>query len=244
MEVLLGRGGNMRDKVMGTKYFEEFITQQENRILRFSKKLDRGEIKEDRILVVKKKMVELKYSVFESGYSKGKNLEELRMEFLEIVREMPQFWNATSNYLDMLWILSIAIMFEIDGEEWDILLQSVYSSGIDDWLLGFLAASRGGRQNYSEWKIRMSNPYERLKEIILHSEKKVEDIRDYLENKWYNAHKEMAWYDIHKCNEKLYSGYWSFESGAIAKILNIEDSSLKNVSYYPYDLVHYKDNKY
>jgi hypothetical protein len=27
---------------------------------------------------------------------------------------------------------------------------------------------------------------------------------------------------------------------AIAKILNLDDSSLKDVAYYPYDLVHYK----
>ncbi|MDD7379168.1 MAG: DUF1911 domain-containing protein [Lachnospiraceae bacterium] len=37
-----------------------------------------------------------------------------------------------------------------------------------------------------------------------------------------------------------YYGYWSFEAGAIAKILNLDDSSLKDVPYYPYDLVHYK----
>ncbi len=51
----------------------------------------------------------------------------------------------------------------------------------------------------------------------------------------------MGWYDIHKTKEKLYYGYWSFETGAIAKILNLDDSSLKDVSYYPYDLVHYKE---
>ena len=45
---------------------------------------------------------------------------------------------------------------------------------------------------------------------------------------------------LHKAKEKLYYGYWSFEAGAIAKILNLDDSNLKNVPYYPYDLVHYK----
>ena len=50
------------------------------------------------------------------------------------------------------------------------------------------------------------------------------------------------WYDIHKAKEKLYYGYWSFEAGAIAKILNLDDSNLKDVPYYPYDLVHYKSN--
>lgn len=40
--------------------------------------------------------------------------------------------------------------------------------------------------------------------------------------------------------QNIYYGYWSFEAGAIAKILNIDDDSIKNISYYPYDLVHYR----
>lgn len=38
-----------------------------------------------------------------------------------------------------------------------------------------------------------------------------------------------------------YSGYWSYESGAIAKVLQLDDEVLKNVPYYPYDLVHYNN---
>lgn len=41
-------------------------------------------------------------------------------------------------------------------------------------------------------------------------------------------------------NEKLYSGYWSFESGAVVKILGLDDNELEDVKYYPYDLVHFK----
>ena len=37
-------------------------------------------------------------------------------------------------------------------------------------------------------------------------------------------------------------GYWSFESGALVKILGLDDSSLKEVQYYPYDMVHWNEN--
>ena len=33
---------------------------------------------------------------------------------------------------------------------------------------------------------------------------------------------------------------WSFEAGAIAKILNLDDECLKGAKYYPYDLAHFK----
>ena len=44
----------------------------------------------------------------------------------------------------------------------------------------------------------------------------------------------------HQGIDGIYYGYWSFEAGAIAKKLHLDDTSLKNVPYYPYDLVHYK----
>ncbi|MFJ1118057.1 PoNe immunity protein domain-containing protein, partial [Bacillus thuringiensis] len=52
------------------------------------------------------------------------------------------------------------------------------------------------------------------------------------------GHLEEAWYDAHENKHDNYSGYWSFESGAIAKILKLDDSTLKDSSYYPYDMVH------
>ncbi|KXY58127.1 hypothetical protein AT278_02010 [Bacillus cereus] len=50
-------------------------------------------------------------------------------------------------------------------------------------------------------------------------------------------------YDAHENKNKndIYSGYWSFESGAIVKILKLDDSNLKDTSYYPYDMVHYQE---
>jgi hypothetical protein len=37
-------------------------------------------------------------------------------------------------------------------------------------------------------------------------------------------------------------GYWSFENGALVKILGLDDSSLKEVQYYLYDMVHWNEN--
>ncbi|RKO68268.1 DUF1911 domain-containing protein [Sphingobacterium puteale] len=42
-----------------------------------------------------------------------------------------------------------------------------------------------------------------------------------------------------KCN--IHTGYWSFESGALVKILGLDDGHFKELQYYPYDLVHRKD---
>ena len=69
-------------------------------------------------------------------------------------------------------------------------------------------------------------------------ENKIELLKKYLTSEWYNG--DCGSYEAHKSKHNIYYGYWSFEAGAIAKILNLDDTSLKNVPYYPYDLVHYK----
>jgi len=38
-----------------------------------------------------------------------------------------------------------------------------------------------------------------------------------------------------------YYGFWSFDTAALAKILGLDDSALKNNNHYPYDLAHYKN---
>lgn len=42
-------------------------------------------------------------------------------------------------------------------------------------------------------------------------------------------------------DENLYFGYWSFELGALIKIKGLNNESLKDINYYPYDLVEFKD---
>lgn len=40
---------------------------------------------------------------------------------------------------------------------------------------------------------------------------------------------------------KASDGHVKLESGAIVKILKLDDSTLKDTSYYPYDMVHYQE---
>ena len=111
---------------------------------------------------------------------------------------------------------------------------------IDDWAAYVDLKSDGQAYLYQgvEFEFKV---YECLKQILDNDEIiACEALKEYLQEKWYEIHRECAWYDSHKSSKNDYYGYWSFEAGAIAKILNLDDSSLKDVAYYPYDLVHYK----
>ena len=56
---------------------------------------------------------------------------------------------------------------------------------------------------------------------------------------WFKGHYDYEWKNAHK--EPGYVGYWSFETAALAKILELDDTCLKDKNHYPYDLAHYKN---
>jgi len=69
----------------------------------------------------------------------------------------------------------------------------------------------------------------------------VKRLEKYLKKEWYRGHSDLSWHDDHKYGIN-HDGYWCFESGALVKVLGLDDSSLKGLPYYPYDMVHWNDN--
>ena len=57
----------------------------------------------------------------------------------------------------------------------------------------------------------------------------------YLE-KWYHASRREYYYDTHK-GSATFLGYWSFESGVLTYLLDIDDSSYRDHEFYPKDMV-------
>lgn len=135
-------------------------------------------------------------------------------------------------------------MFKVNRSDIFELEQRLISEKFDDYLVNTLI-----KEIDSTWEREgvefEFEVYECLKQILDNDEIiACEALKEYLQEKWYEIHRECAWYDSHKSSKNVYYGYWSFEAGAIAKILNLDDSSLKDVPYYPYDLVRYKNKIY
>ena len=239
----------MRDRIKEEHYFNALIQKEEQNIIMFEEILektvaksgenDRGARNGYSILINSyQKKINLMYSC-------GKELEEIEKCCKKLLFYYSKMWDRKYGYIELIKVLSLAVLFEVERNEIAELERKLVSEKFDDYLVNILL-----RRIDSEWRkagesFEFEGIYDYLKVIVeKNKEERCQALKGYLEKKWYEIHKECAWYDSHKSKRNVYYGYWSFESGAIAKILNIEDSSLKNVSYYPYDLVHYKDNKY
>ncbi|WP_424407955.1 PoNe immunity protein domain-containing protein [Pasteurella sp. PK-2025] len=182
-------------------------------------------------------------------YSSGYDIDTFNLEYKKVLEIMYEIWKHTGGYTTMLNILSIAIILDLKNEQrtlFDLFNQQNKKDKfqIKDFLLDFLF-----KQNNLEHKIypdfMIAKPYSLLKEVIelskIDKAKAVKKLKSYLQKNWFPALKRQDLIqETHKPPHGTHCGYWSFESGALVKILGLDDSILKDQQYYPYDLVHYK----
>ncbi len=57
--------------------------------------------------------------------------------------------------------------------------------------------------------------------------------------KWYGSMRGCYWHNRHKRVPQHFSGYWAFESGLVTYLWDIDDSSYRDLPFYPKDLVDY-----
>ena len=146
----------------------------------------------------------------------------------------------------MLWLLSIGIMLDYEDDLIQSLVQLIKDREAKDYIYDTLI-----RYRFPDWK-RTTNkalypsPYQAAITVTeLAEQDKAEAVKrleKYLKKEWYRGHSDLSWHNDHKYGIN-HDGYWCFESGALVKVLGLDDSSLKGLPYYPYDMVHWNGNK-
>lgn len=222
----------MRDYIRNEEYFNKFIEEDSNRVTNLSKKLNDNEVRPERIMPVRQGIFRIKLGVIIAKYSRGDDLTSLKDDFIEIYKEWVNDFLSPHAYNENLRMISLAVLFGVGSEMRELVSQKLKENHVNDWLIHFLLG-----ESQTELELMFQDRFHTLKELNKSSEQAIL-LKRYLDKEWYN--KDCDCYEAHKSKQNIYYGYWSFEAGAIAKILNLDDSSLKDVPYYPYDLVHYK----
>lgn len=236
----------MRDKLKDENYFYALIEKEKNNITMFENlvkraivekgEADRGVCNGYNILIQSyQKIVNLLYSC-------GEDLKSIEGWYKKLLYYYGKMWSRKYGYIELIKVLSLAVLFEVDKAEISELENKIISENFHDYLVNVLIKRIDFSWINSGTEFEFPQIYDSLK-VILNNEESLACglLKEYLQEKWYDIHKECAWYNSHESSKNLYCGYWSFEAGAIAKILQLDDSTLKNLSYYPYDLVHYKE---
>ena len=232
----------MRDFQKDKIYFSNFIKETNQRVIKFEKLLaelqksnpedDGLEMRGSIILagIYREKFIAL----YSSGEEINNEMKEVYFKWLEKAEIVS---NDEYSYVDLLWLVSIAILLDLQEELSERLSAMAKKLKMNDGFIEYLL--NPSAENLKNLSFFMAKPYSEWGKIVTAPDhKKITLIKKYLTSKWYRSHDEEGWYDSHLSNENIYSGYWSFESGAMVKVLGLDDSELKDVPYYPYDLVH------
>ena len=225
----------MRDTLKSKKYFDEFIEEDSKRIEKFVLKLEKGEVRQERVLPVKCKIHDLKLGILIARYSKGDKISALKNAFIELCREweevfQPEYYNKN------LMMISLAVLFDVGKEQIERIKNLLKNTAVEDWVFEFMLNAMLGYDTNEKIPLLFPKNYMTLKQAAF-TDKPIPLLKKYLSEEWYNT--DCGCYEAHKSSQKIYYGYWSFEAGAFAKILQLDDKHLKETPYYPYDMLHF-----
>ena len=245
-----------RDKFKDKKYFEKIL----------SVKLDEIDDNERYILEERRKNSGIvrpflywssavdHIRAIEISYSMGEDIGKLRKLYISSLDNYilgANFRNPT--YTDDLDRISLGLLLDIDKTDFyrlaDYVQQMDEQAKPADWtpdlLLWFMLNSRlkeDEKQTYAD-NLAFPKLYKGLFRLtqISDAQEAKKALNDYIE-KWYNLNKDAPWYNNH-LKKNCYRGYWAWEIAAVAKIMHIDDSDLKDNPYYPYDMVHWDSSE-
>ncbi|WP_326984679.1 PoNe immunity protein domain-containing protein [Chryseobacterium sp. MYb264] len=234
---------SMRTSFKDQEYFENYILLNKEDIEFYEDGLKSGATANDRIPAVKRQIFTTGLHTVIAKYSAGHSVQEIQNNFKEVINALKEGWQSEGkniqfdDYILMLWMLSLAVLLDIDDSDFrkiiTVLDESRHKDGIYDLIIW---SKFSDRNKVSE--LTYPDEFGFLK--TFYETKNTEDLKNYLDNVWYKKMKPTYWFDNDKNKNEVFFGYWSFESAAFVKIADAEDSSLKNQKYYPYDWVHWK----
>lgn len=216
----------MRDTRKNKEYFDEFIEYQYSRINKKTKKLQEADdTKKQRILV---SLVGFEVDLLKAEFSIGATSDKIKKLLVEAIDVISEYKNIT--YEDLLNILSIAIIVNSKNDTLK-LIENNRELISNDRLLNYLASYICGVEAIWDKTLPLPDVFSYLDNVFNVSDKE-SALRTYLDE-WYRKHSGYAWYDSHLGSSDTYCGYWSFESAAIAKVLELQEADLQKSVYYP-----------
>ncbi len=177
-----------------------------------------------------------------ANYSLGEKISTMEVDFGDAIVNLEHTGTKKVGYIYILWVVSLGVLLETDQKNMARLAKVVEEKNIQDSLIDYLlCASDIGWSKITNVYYK-ENPYAMTREIIelAQTDKREASkrMRKYMEKEWFKGHYDYEWKNAHK--EPGYVGFWSFETAALAKILELDDISLIHHNHYPYDLAHYK----
>lgn len=230
----------VRDWNRDEAYFDQFIARKERLDAEWMGRVERGEVREDRVPSVKDEIALSLLQTTEASYSRGDPMPEVarRARVALDYLESGDFWLGGGSY-EGLRVASLMALVSEDPGEPARLRPLVTDPGREEWAFDLvlgedpaaIAGERGIRYYAGMRAVWDARPDERPGEL----RRQV--------SLWYTKRRSEYWWGFHRKADRddLYFGYWALEYAALARRLGVDDSALEGARYYPYELAHWLD---
>ena len=193
----------------------------------------------------------LQYSV---GASVESMLESAKLTFAEFERHYTMFpdeelklklWEA-NGYRYVMWLTGLAYLLGL--KEYLPKIAQWISSNPDDGndpLISLLFNRLGVEGLPTASELLHPKGYTPLYELLTQTQDKTKQqtlMQTYIRGFYKNIMNQTVWKGWDK-EGWIYFGFWSFEAGMITHLLNLDDSSYRDMTFYPKDLVEYARNQ-
>lgn len=237
----------LRDKLFTEEQYLKQLAKYTARIEKLNSMIEQSEKDGDEISPhFYGRLFDCKVNYIVTMYSMGENLESVKNNYVSTISVLEKCWTPYGYYVQMLWLLSIGIMLDYEDEILRGMLTLIERKEIKDHVYDVLLNYRFPERKKLADCVFDEIPYRAILEVSelakIDREQAIKRLEKYLKKEWYRGHSAYPWHNGHKYGI-IHDGYWSFESGALVKVLGLDDSSLKGLPYYPYDMVHWNDIK-
>ena len=217
----------MNDINKDKDYYLRYLDYQYERIKNKTDKLrncENDEIRQ-RILV---SLTGYEIDLLKAEYSIGTSKEDIKVLFYRAVSIIKEYRKISRG--DMLTLLSLSILLDVRPEMRELIENNRDLIGNNRLLKCLAVYIESGE---IEWNTTLELEEENISiNLVFEQDDKLKFLQEY-HNNWYDNHKDYAWYNSHLSDSDAYCGYWSFETAAIAKIFNMDETDLKKMKYYP-----------
>ncbi|AHA06321.1 hypothetical protein COM33_02610 [Bacillus toyonensis] len=232
----------------GIEYNKEFIEENREDIKSLEEDTKNGiqrYSKDNKSIIEGTYLANFRYEMedIRAKYSLGEEISVIEEDFHNAIYDLENTGSREIGYLSLIWMISLGILLETDKKNIERLKKIVDTKNMNDAVIDFLLCASDIGYIKMTNRYYKENSYAKTREIIelAQTDKKEASkrLQTYMEKEWFKGHYDYEWKNAHK--EPGYVGYWSFETAALVKILELDDTSLKDNNHYPYDLAHYKN---
>ena len=241
----------IRDKIKNRKHFEKLLSEEKEIIKQRNEIISKGN-QNDTNSYIYYAIANNYMNLIKITYSLGDKIKDLRETYIVSLQFfLLGFESDEPMYFDILNRVALGFLLNISNENFQQLVDYVQrmdeqakpADWTPDQLLWFILNSRLKKDEEQTHADKLAFPklYKGLFKLtqVSDAQEAKKALEDYIE-KWYNLNKNAPWYNSH-LKKNCYRGYWAWEVAAVAKIMHIDDSDLKDNPYYPYDMVHRED---